>query len=195
MDKTRVDTVSIHAGLLVTALVVALAANGFTSNLRIANKTGRTHTDGAVVLYEAGGTGATVARVNTLSVDTCSSVGAVVVPCTARGVGQINWLTFCLGVWHPAFPAGTDHSSEGQTVHNSANCSDIAGRERKARVFTTLVQASRVVGAVAIHVALRLRWCTNWLLLGRAGDQRVANPSRWALAFGNMVLNRACGVL
>ena len=87
MDKTRVDTVSIHAGLLVTALVVALAANRFTSNLRIAYETGRTHTDGAVVLYEAGGTGATVAWIDTLSVDTCRSVGAVVIPCTARGVG------------------------------------------------------------------------------------------------------------
>jgi hypothetical protein len=195
LDKTWVDTVSIHTGLLVTALVVALAANGFTGNLRITNETGRTHADGAVVLYEAGGTGATVARIDTLSVDTCSSVGAVVIPCTARGVGQINRLTFCLGIWYPAFPAGADHSSEGQTVHNSANCSDIAGRERKARVFTTLIQASRVVGAVAIHVALGLRWCTNWLLLGRAGDQRVANPPRWALAFGDMVLNRAGGVL
>jgi len=195
LDKTRVDTVSIHAGLLVTALVVALAANRFTGNLRIANETGRTHADGSVVLYEAGGTGATVARVDTLSVDTCRSVGAVVIPCTARGVGQIDWLTFCLGIWHPAFPAGADHSSEGQTVHNCANGSDIAGREREARIFTTLVQASRVVRAVAIHVALGLRWCTNWLLLGRAGDQRVANPSRRALAFGDMVLNRAGGVL
>ena len=113
LDETRVDTVSIHAGLLVTALVVALAANRFTGNLRIANETGRTHANGAMVLYEAGGTGATVARIDTLSVDTCRSVGTVVVPCTARGVGQINWLTLCLGIWHPAFPAGADHSSEG----------------------------------------------------------------------------------
>ncbi|MAD25761.1 MAG: hypothetical protein CMO44_16500 [Verrucomicrobiales bacterium] len=195
LDETRVDTVSIHAGLLVTALVVALAANRFTGNLRIANETGRTHTDGAVVLYEAGGTGPTVAWVDTLSVDACSSVGAVIIPCTARRVGQINWLTFCLGIWHPAFPAGADHSSEGQAVHNSANGSDIAGRERKARVFTTLIQASCVVRAVAIHVALGLRWCTNWLLFGRAGDQRVAHPPRWALAFSDVVLNRACGVL
>ena len=87
MDKTRVDTVSIHAGLLVTALVVALAANRFTGNLRIADETWRTDADGAVVLYEAGGTGATVAWIDTLSVDTCRSVGAVVIPCTARGVG------------------------------------------------------------------------------------------------------------
>jgi len=195
LDKTRVDTVSINTRLLVTALVVALAANRFTGNLRITNETGGTHTDGAVVFYEAGSTRATVTRVDTLSVDTCCSVGAVIISCTARRVGQINWLTFCLGIWHPAFPAGADHGSEGQTVHNSANGSDIAGREREARIFTTLVQASCVVGAVAIHVALGLRWCTNWLLLGRAGDQRVANPPRWALAFGNMVLNRAGGVL
>ena len=121
LDQTRVDTISIHARLLVSALVVTLAANRHTGNLRITNKARRTDADGAMVFDEAGGSRATVTGVDTLSVDTRLSVGAVVVSSTARRVGQLNWLTFGLGIWHPAFSTGTDHGPEGQTVYNRAD--------------------------------------------------------------------------
>lgn len=87
LDQTRVDAVSINAGLLIAALVVALATNRFTGNLRIANEAGRTDADGAMVLNETGCAGATVAWIDTLSVDTSLSIRTIVIPGTAWRVG------------------------------------------------------------------------------------------------------------
>ena len=79
-----------------------------------------------MVLDEAGGSRATVTGVDTLSVDTRLSIGAVVVSSTARRVGQFNWLTFGLGIRHPAFSTGTNHGPEGQAVYNCADSSMVA---------------------------------------------------------------------
>ena len=55
LNEAGVDTVAINAGLLVSALAVALAAHGHTGNRWVAHEARRTDTDGMVALNEAGG--------------------------------------------------------------------------------------------------------------------------------------------
>lgn len=157
LDQARVDTVAVDACLLVPALVVSLAARKLAGNLWVANVARRTDTDWPVILDEARGSRATVARIHTLSVDTSRSVGTVIISGAAGRVGQLHWLALGVGVGQPALPAGTHHSPEGQAVHHRADCCDIARGQGQAWVLASLVEAGGVVRTVSVHIALRLR--------------------------------------
>ena len=191
LNEAGVDTVAVNAGLLVSALAVALAAHGHTGNGWVAHEARRTDTDGVVALDEAGGSGAAVAGVDTLSVDAGLAVGAVIVSVTARRKGQFHWLTLGVTVRYPAFSAGTDHCAEWQAVDHCADGSDIAGGEGVTWVLTPLVQTGCIVRTVSIHIALRVRFCTNRCFLGCTGHQWVAHPAGRANALGVVVLDAA----
>lgn len=193
LDETGVDTVAVNTGLLVPALIVTLAANWFTGNLGVANETRWTDTDGSMVLNKARCAGPTVTWVNTLPVDTCCTVGAVIIPSTARGVGELHRLALGAGVRHPTLPTGTDHRPEGKAVDNCADGRDVTRREGNTRILTSLVQTGSVVRTVTIHIALWWRLGHIWGVLGFAGHQGVAHPPRRTLALGVVVLNRTCG--
>lgn len=121
IEQTGVDTVSLDTGLSVPAVIVRLTTNGVTRDLGVANIARWTDTHWPVVLYEALSSGATVAGVLTLSVDTGLATGTVVISGTAWRVGKLHRLTsgVCLG--DPALSAATDHGSEGQTVDHGAH--------------------------------------------------------------------------
>jgi len=193
LDETGVDTVAINTGLLVPALIVTLAANWFTGNLWVAHKARRTDADGSMVLNKARCARPTVTWVDTLSVDTCGAVGAVIIPSTARGVGKVHRLTLGAGVWHPTLSTGTDHGPEGKAVDNCTDGCDVARREGHTRILASLVQTGSVIRTVTIHITLWLWLCHIWSLLGFAGHQGIAHPSRWTLALGVVVLNRTYG--
>lgn len=152
--KTGRDAITIHTGVLIPTLCVTLAAHRLTGYLRVTHVARRTDTDGMMFLDEAGRSRATVTGVHTLSVNARVVSRTVIVPGTARWIGQGHGLTGGISVGHPALPTRTDHSSEGKTVDYSADCCYITGRECKAWVLTTFVEASSVVRTVAIHITL-----------------------------------------
>lgn len=112
LNKTGIDTVSIHTGLSVPAVSITLAPNGLTSNLRIAHIARGTDTHWPMVLHEAGGSRSTVTGVNALSIYTGLTMGAVIIACTAWRAGNINRSTLGVCVRNPTFPTGTDHCPE-----------------------------------------------------------------------------------
>ena len=120
-QQAGVGTFSLHTGLSVPAVVVALTARQLAPDLRVSDVAWRAGADRVMVLDKTLGSGATVTGVFTLPVDTGLAIGTVVIPGTAGRVGQLHWLTAGVGVWDPALPAGTDHRPEGETVDHCAN--------------------------------------------------------------------------
>ena len=193
LQQARVDAVSLDAGLAVPAVPVTLAADGLAGDLRVAHVAGRADAHWAVVLHEALGAGAAVARVLALPVDTRLAVGTVVIPGAAGWVGQLHGLAAGVRLWHPALAAAADHGAEGEAVHHGADRGHVAGGQRVARVGAALVQARRVVRTVSVSIALGLRVYRLRRWLGAAGHQRVAHPARGTRALGHVVLDRAGG--
>lgn len=190
-QQAGVDTFSLHTGLSVPAVVVALTARQLTPDLRVSNVARRAGADWVMVLDETLGSGPAVTGVFALSVNTGGVRGTVVIPGTAGRVGQLHWLTAGVGVWDPALPAGTDHCPEGETVDHRADGGEVAGREGVAGVATPLIQAGRVVRAVSVSPTLRLRLRDVRLELWCAGDQGVAHPARRTGALGVVVAHTA----
>ena len=192
-QQAGVDTFSLHTGLSVPAVVVALTARQLTSDLRVADVSWRAGADRVMVLDETLGSSATVTGVFTLPVNAGLAIGTVVVPGTAGRVGQLHWFTAGVGVGDPALPAGTDHRPEGETVDHRADGGQVAGGQSVAGVATSLLQAGRVVRAVSVSPTLRLRLRDVWLELGCTGDQGVAHPARRTGALGVVVADTAGG--
>ena len=61
------------------------------------------------------------------------------------------------------------------------------------RSGTPLIETGGVIRTVSVGVALRLLFIDVRLRLGRASDQRVANPAWWTRALGHVVLDTARG--
>ena len=120
-QEAGVDTFSLHTGFSVSAVVVTLTAGQLAPDLWVADVSWRTGADWVMVLDKTLGSGPTVTGVFTLSVNTGLAIGTVVISGTAWRVGQLHWFTAGVGVWDPAFSAGTDHRSEGETVDHSAD--------------------------------------------------------------------------
>ena len=146
-----------------------------------------------MVLDEALSSSTTVTRIFTLSVDAGLSAGTVVVPGTARRVGQLHWLAAGVGVRDPALPAGADHGPEGEAVDHAADGGHVTGGELQAGVGALLVDTGRVVRTVSVSPALWFRVSSVRSLLGRAADQGVAHPARGTGALGVVVLDAAGG--
>ena len=190
-QEAGVDTLSLHAGLSVPAVVVALTAGQLAPDLRVADVAGRAGADRSVVLDEALSSSAAVAGVLTLSVDTGLSVRTVVISGTARRIGQLHWLAAGVGVGHPALATRADHRPEGKTVDHAADGCHVARRELQARVGTFLIEAGSVVRTVPVSPTLGVRLGSVWSELGRTLDQRVAHPARGTGALGVVVLDAA----
>ena len=62
-----------------------------------------------------------------------------------------------------------------------------------ARVLTTFIETSSVVGTIAINTAFRFRLQNIRLFFGPAGYQWITNPSWRAHTLGIMILNTARG--
>ena len=192
-DQAGVDTVPVHAGLAVPALAVSLAAHRLARHLGVSHVAGRADADGSVVVNEALGALAAVTRILALSVNAGLAAGAVIVPGAAGRVRQLDRLAARVAVRHPAGSAGTDHGAEGKAVDHGASGGHIAGFESEAGIRTAVVQAGRVVRAIAVHAAFRLSVHRGRRRLGRAGDQRVPDPAGRTLALGVVVTGRAGG--
>ena len=192
-QQAGVDTFSLHTGLSVPAVVVALTARQLAPDLRVSDVAWRAGADRVMVLDETLSSGPAVTGVFTLPVNTGLAIGTVVVPGTAGRVGQLHWLTAGVGVRDPALPAGADHRPEGQTVDHRADGGEVAGREGVTGVATPLIQTGRVVRTVSVSPTLRLRLRDVRLELGGAGDQGVAHPARGTGALGVVVAHTAGG--
>ena len=190
-QEAGVDTLSLHTGLPVPTVVVALAAGQLTPDLRVADVSGRAGADRVMVLDEALRSSPTVAGVLALSVHAGGVSRTVVVPSTAGRVGQLHRFAAGVGVRDPALSAGTDHRPEGQTVDHRADRGEVAGREGVAGVGTSLLQTGRVVRAVSVSPTLRLRLRDVRLEFWCAGDERVAHPARGTGALGVVVAHTA----
>ena len=194
LHQARVDTFLAHTGLAVPTIVVALTANRLARNLRIANGAWRTDTHRMVVLDKALGALATVTWIDTLAVDTCLPIGAVIITGAAWRIWQLDGPTACvLNIGDPALAAGADHGAEGQAVDNAAPGRHVAGRQAKAGVLTALIEAGCVVGTVAIHTTLWIRIRGDGLLFGCTGHQGVTDPARRAGALGVVIEHGAGG--
>jgi hypothetical protein len=147
-----------------------------------------------MVFDKALGALTTIAGINTLPVDTGLSIRTIIIACTARGIGQLYRPTArVLDIGDPTLATGADHSAEGKAVDHTAARGHVARRQAEAGVLAALVETGRVVRTVGIHPTLRVRIRGDGLLLGRAGDQRVADPARRAGALGIVVEDGAGG--
>ncbi len=194
LHQAGVDALPADAGLPIATIVVRLAADRLAGNLRIADEAGRTDAHRMMIFHKALGALATVTGVDALAINAGLAVGTVIVPSAAGRVGQLYRPTSgVLRVRHPTLPTGADHGAEGQAVHHRAACCHVTRREAEAGILAALVEAGRVVRAVAVHATLRLQVGDVRLLLGRAGDERIADPARRTRALGHVILHGAGG--
>jgi len=121
VNKTGVNTFSVDTSFPVSALIIALASNGFTGNQWIADVSRWAGTHWSVVLDKTLGICATIARIHTLSVDTGFAVGTIVISGASRWIWELYRYTAGVGIRHPALATSTDHCTERQAVDNGTN--------------------------------------------------------------------------
>ena len=175
----------------ICALMVTLAADWLTLNLRIAESSGGTLADGSVTRDETLRTLSAVARVAAESVLASLVLGTVVISDAARRVGDVNRFTRLVRIWHPAFATLADHSSEGSRVDYLAHCRLVAGCEDVAWVATLGVEASQSGSAIGVDEADGLD-----LGSGSQGQTRhkwISEEATGADARGDVVRNPAGG--
>ncbi len=121
INQTGIDTFSVDTSFSVTALIIALASNGFTGNQWIADVSRWAGTHWSVVLDKTLGICAAITRIHTLSVDAGFAIGTIVISGASRWIWQLYRYTAGVGVRHPALATSTDHCTEWQAVDNGTN--------------------------------------------------------------------------
>lgn len=102
LDKAGVDTGAVKASLSIEALLVALAADGFTFDLWVSNGSFWAPADWSVSGEEAFSAGSAVAGIPTESVDAGFVVRTLVVPDAAGRVDQLDGNAAAVGLRNPA---------------------------------------------------------------------------------------------
>lgn len=169
LNQARVDTVAINTHLSVSAVVVTLTSHGLARYLRVSNISRGADTHWTVILNKALCSGATVTRVQALSVDARRPIWTIIISSTPGLIRQLHWFTLSICVRDPSFSAGADHGAEWETVDHGADGSDVTGGQGQAGVLTPLVEAGGVIRTVTVCVALWLRIRNNWGFFRCAG--------------------------
>jgi hypothetical protein len=117
----RVEALSVSADLRVSALKVTLTTNRDTFNQRVSGESFGTSADRFVARDEALGSSSAVARALAKPVQASFVGRAVIVPDAAGWALDGDGSAAAVVNRDVAFPASTDHGSEGRSVDDAAN--------------------------------------------------------------------------